>query len=57
MSTPRDRNGEFEPKILPINSRTLGNIEDKVISMYAKGLNFYSLKTKCYAFISCSPLF
>lgn len=38
ISTPRDRNGEFEPQILPKNSKDLSMIEDKVISMYAKGM-------------------
>ena len=39
MSVPRDRNGDFEPQILPKNSRDLSAIEDKVISMYGKGMS------------------
>jgi len=38
IETPRDRNGSFEPQILPKNSRDLSAIEDKVISMYGKGM-------------------
>lgn len=38
IETPRDRNGEFEPVILPKNSKDLSAIEDKVISMYGKGM-------------------
>ena len=35
---PRDRNGEFDPVIVKKYDRTLGPIEDKIISMYAKGM-------------------
>jgi len=38
IETPRDRNGEFEPHLLPKNSKDLSAIEDKVISMYGKGM-------------------
>ncbi len=38
LDIPRDREGEFEPQIVPKNSRDLSVIEDKVISMYAKGM-------------------
>lgn len=35
---PRDRNGDFEPQLLPKNSKELSAIEDKVISMYGRGM-------------------
>ncbi|MGC8596278.1 MAG: IS256 family transposase, partial [Candidatus Kryptoniota bacterium] len=35
---PRDRNGSFDPIIVKKYERTLGPIEDKIISMYAKGM-------------------
>ena len=38
FETPRDRNGEFEPKIVPKNMRDVSGIEDKIISLYASGL-------------------
>ena len=38
FETPRDRNGEFEPKIVPKNVRDVTGIEDKIISLYARGL-------------------
>ncbi len=38
FETPRDRNGEFEPKIVPKNARDVSGIEDKIISLYARGL-------------------
>lgn len=39
FETPRDRNGEFEPKIVPKNTRDVSGIEDKIISLYARGLS------------------
>ena len=38
FETPRDRNSEFETKIVPKNTRDVSGIEDKIISLYAKGL-------------------
>ena len=39
LEIPRDRNSEFEPELVPKNSSDLSSIEDKVISMYAKGMS------------------
>ena len=38
FETPRDRNGEFEPKIVPKNKRDVSGVEDKIISLYGRGL-------------------
>ena len=39
LKIPRDRNGEFEPQLVKKQQSTLtGDIEDKIISMYAKGM-------------------
>lgn len=38
FETPRDRNGEFEPKIVPKNTRDISGIEEKIISLYGRGL-------------------
>ena len=38
LSVPRDRNGEFDPVVVKKYDRTLGPIENKIISMYAKGI-------------------
>jgi putative transposase len=35
---PRDRNGSFEPKILPKHERRFTGFDDKIISMYARGM-------------------
>ena len=40
IEVPRDRNGEFEPKILPKNQTSISqDMENKIISMYAKGMS------------------
>ena len=38
LVVPRDRNASFDPVIVKKYERTLGAIEDKIISMYAKGM-------------------
>lgn len=39
LSIPRDRAGDFQPQIVEKNqTRLSGDIEDKIISMYAKGM-------------------
>lgn len=39
IETPRDRDGSFSPELIPKRSRDVSGIEDKVISMYAKGMS------------------
>jgi len=39
VEVPRDRNGEFEPKIIPKYQRDISGIEEKVISLYARGMS------------------
>ena len=38
LNIPRDRNGEFEPKILPKYQRNINGIEDKIMALYAAGM-------------------
>lgn len=40
IEVPRDRNGDFEPRILPKNQTSISqDMESKIISMYAKGMS------------------
>lgn len=39
IEIPRDRNGEFEPKLIPKYQRDISGIEEKVISLYARGMS------------------
>jgi transposase-like protein len=38
LDIPRDRNAEFEPQIVKKHQTDISNIEDQVLSMYAKGM-------------------
>ena len=39
IDVPRDQNGEFEPKLIPKYQRGISGIEEKVISLYARGMS------------------
>ena len=39
IDVPRDREGEFEPKLIPKYQRDISGIEEKVISLYARGMS------------------
>jgi putative transposase len=38
LDVPRDRNGDFEPQVIPKGQRRLPGFDEKVISMYARGM-------------------
>lgn len=38
VDVPQDRNSTFEPKVLPKRKKDISEIDDKIISMYAKGM-------------------
>lgn len=38
VEVPRDRNGEFEPRVVPKYETVQSDVEEKIISMYAKGM-------------------
>jgi putative transposase len=39
IDVPRDRKGEFDPKIIPKYKRDISGIEEKVVSLYARGMS------------------
>ncbi len=39
VDVPRDRDASFEPEIIPKRSKDVSGIEDKVLSMYARGMS------------------
>ena len=39
IDSPRDRGGSFDPQLIPKRSKDVSGIEDKVLSMYAKGMS------------------
>lgn len=39
IDVPRDRNGTFEPILLPKHARTFGGLDTQIIAMYARGMS------------------
>lgn len=39
LEVPRDRNGEFEPKIVKKRQKSISSFDEKIISMYARGMS------------------
>jgi putative transposase len=39
IETPRDRNGEFEPKIVAKRQTSVGNFTEIIVSLYARGMS------------------
>jgi hypothetical protein len=38
VTVSRDRNGTFEPRIVPKHGRRLGNLDDMILSLYSRGM-------------------
>jgi putative transposase len=38
LRVPRDRDGSFEPRIVPKHARRLGNVNDMILSLYSRGM-------------------
>jgi putative transposase len=45
LEVPRDRNSEFEPQIIKKRQRSISSFDDKIISMYAKGMSTRDIQT------------
>lgn len=57
LAVPRDRAGTFEPQLVPKHSRRLPGFDEKVISLYARGLTVREMQahlTELYG-VSVSP--
>ena len=39
IRTPRDRDGSFEPQLIPKRTKDVSGIEEKVLKLYAKGMS------------------
>jgi putative transposase len=44
IEVPRDRNGAFEPQIVKKHQRRLGQVDDMILSLYAKGMTTRDIK-------------
>jgi transposase-like protein len=44
LNIPRDRNGEYKPQLIPKGKTTISGIDDKIISMYARGMSLRDIE-------------
>lgn len=44
LDVPRDRNGDFEPKLVPKHSRRLEGFNDRIVSLYAGGMTVRDIR-------------
>jgi putative transposase len=44
LATPRDRNGSFDPRLVPKGERRLGGLSDMIISLYAGGMTIRDIQ-------------
>ena len=53
ISTPRDRNGSFDPKFIAKRQRSLKGFDDKIISMYARGMTMKEIQSHLQEIYAC----
>lgn len=46
IKVPRDRNGEYEPKIIGKYNRNADGMEEKILSLYACGMSQRDIENK-----------
>ena len=51
LAVPRDRNGTFEPAIVPKGERRLDGFDDRILSLYARGMTVREIRNSL-AFVS-----
>jgi transposase-like protein len=44
LTTPRDRDGSFTPRLVPKSSRRLGGLDEMIISLYAGGMTIRDIE-------------
>jgi len=44
LAVPRDRNGSFDPQLVPKRKRRLGSTSDMIVSLYARGMTTRDIK-------------
>jgi putative transposase len=46
LSIPRDRNGNFEPILVPKHQRRLAGLDEKILALYARGLSLRDISAQ-----------
>lgn len=47
LAIPRDRIGSFEPLIVPKGERRLDGFDDRIVSLYARGMTVQEIRATC----------
>src|SRR5215216_5181011 len=45
LATPRDRNGSFDPRLVPKGQRRVGGLSDMIISLYSGGMTIRDIQS------------
>jgi putative transposase len=46
LTIPRDRNGDFEPILVPKHQRRLAGLDEKILALYARGLSIRDISAQ-----------
>ena len=46
MAIPRDRNGNFEPILVPKGESRLVGFDEKILSLYARGMSTWEIQAQ-----------
>ncbi len=44
LDIPRDRAGKYQPQLIPKGTRTISGIDEKIISLYARGMSLRDIE-------------
>jgi|GEM_PF-5032889 len=47
IEVPRDRHGSFEPQLIPKHQTCWNGFDDKIISLYARGMTVARFRATC----------
>jgi transposase-like protein len=47
IEVPRDRDGSFEPILIPKHERRFTGFDEKIIAMYARGMTMREIQGSC----------
>jgi putative transposase len=48
ISVPRDRDGSFEPQLIPKHSRRFDEFDDKILGLYARGMSVSDIQSQLH---------
>ena len=55
LAVPRDRNGSFNPQLVPKGSRRTGGLDDMIVSLYASGMTIRDIQHHLESAIGTEP--